>query len=593
MKNGVLLFLSEVHLTNTGHLVETIYQTPEQEAVSCHQTNGATVKYLSKILASQGESIDRIFAFSTKRTQENIEYLAGPDNRSQQATQRDIFLQDVAEILPDARERIVYVDFDENYPAESTMDYVMLMVDTIRESIGADGREWNIYTDLTGGMRHAATLMLAVLHMLKYIGIGIGDAFYANYNRRQPDRNRIERVTVIHRMFELVSSTDAFINYARLDEIESYFQQVPASAQSQQLHQLLEAFGRFSSAVQICRVGLFDKALQDMASSLAEFKAYEGKSAQEKLFAQVLEALEQDYGTIFNPQASHIDIIRWCIRKKFLQQAMTLFNEWIPAEIVRYKIFYPAPEYSNVINDNCRHFNMGYKPDEAVFVYEFNKLSINRIIGTASASETANPLQPFREFMLGGAEGPLPDNVSHFKLRKILLQIDIVGKIKDGYLSGTISHAMLKNNYQELFLLLNHKRKKEMPLDWISYFKKAKLTRKVLYQYLAKAPEILISNILDDKALITETSVKEVNKIENTVAKRGFIFDNILQKMLDKKLVKTCVSKEKLVDILEKVYWLHKQRNEINHANKSQAAATNQQLEQCMLETMDAIEGVR
>ena len=152
---------------------------------------------------------------------------------------------------------------------------------------------------------------------------------------------------------------------------------------------------------------------------------------------------------------------------------------------------------------------------------------------------------------------------------------------------------MLKNNYQELFLLLNHKRKKEMPLDWISYFKKAKLTRKVLYQYLAKAPEILISNILDDKALITETSVKEVNKIENTVAKRGFIFDNILQKMLDKKLVKTCVSKEKLVDILEKVYWLHKQRNEINHANKSQAAASNQQLEQCMLETMDAIEGVR
>ena len=143
MKNGVLLFLSEVHLTNTGHLVETIYKTPEREAVSCHQTNGATVKYLSKILASQGESIDRIFAFSTRRTQENIEYLAGPDNRSQQAPQRDIFLQDVAEILPDAREHIVYIDFDENCPAESTMDYVMLMVDTIRDSIGADGREWS------------------------------------------------------------------------------------------------------------------------------------------------------------------------------------------------------------------------------------------------------------------------------------------------------------------------------------------------------------------------------------------------------------------------------------------------------------------
>ena len=103
MKNGVLLFLSEVHLTNTGHLVETIYKTPEQEAVSCHQTNGATVKYLSKILASQGESIDRIFAFSTRRTQENIEYLAGPDNSSKQAPQRDIFIKYVSEIHTDAR----------------------------------------------------------------------------------------------------------------------------------------------------------------------------------------------------------------------------------------------------------------------------------------------------------------------------------------------------------------------------------------------------------------------------------------------------------------------------------------------------------
>ena len=108
-----------------------------------------------------------------------------------------------------------------------------------------------------------------------------------------------------------------------------------------------------------------------MAQSVAEFKAYKGKSAQEKLFAQVLETLEQDYGTIFNPQSTHMDIIRWCIRKKFLQQAMTLFNEWIPAEIVRCKIFYPAPEYSHVISVACQKHNLGYELDANVFVYEF------------------------------------------------------------------------------------------------------------------------------------------------------------------------------------------------------------------------------
>lgn len=591
MKNGVLLFLSEVHLTNTGHLVETIYQTPEQEAVSCHQTNGATVKYLSKILASQGESIDRIFAFSTRRTQENIEYLAGPDNRSQQALQRDIFLQDVAEILPDAREHIVYIDFDENCPAESTMDYVMLMVDTIRDSIGADGREWNIYTDLTGGMRHAATLMLAVLHMLKYIGIGIGDAFYANYNRRQPDRNRIERVTVIHRMFELVSSTDAFINYARLDEIESYFQQVPASAQSQQLRQLLESFGRFSAAVQICRVGLFDQALQDMAQSVAEFKAYKGKSAQEKLFAQVLETLEQDYGTIFNPQSTHMDIIRWCIRKKFLQQAMTLFNEWIPAEIVRCKIFYPAPEYSHVISVACQKHNLGYKLDANVFVYEFYKFNLEQIAQKNIAAVSGKPLKDFRAFMQGGAEGPLPDNVPNAPLARLVDQLGSITEIREFYNCGLLKHEVFQSKYKELYLLLDYRRQKENKKTWSKFFAKAKLTKANLINYLANAPAELINTILgiENEASGSEKGLSE----QPEKSSHGFAYEDILREMLEKKLAKTNVTTKELIAVLQNAYWLHKQRNEINHANKSQAAASNQQLEQCMLETMDAIEGVR
>ena len=73
----------------------------------------------------------------------------------------------------------------------------------------------------------------------------------------------------------------------------------------------------------------------------------------------------------------------------------------------------------------------------------------------------------------------------------------------------------------------------------------------------------------------------------------GFAYEDILREMLDKKLAQTNVTTEELIVVLQNAYWLHKQRNEINHANKSQAAASNQQLEQCMLETMDAIEGVR
>ena len=173
------------------------------------------------------------------------------------------------------------------------------MVDAMSVAMGNEVSEWTVHTDLTGGMRHAAVLMMSVLHLLKYKGINIGDAIYANYVTKDQSKNRIEDVSNIHRMFELVSSTDSFLNYATLREIENYFAKVPKEEKSDKLQRLLNALRDFSDAVKVCRTGKFESLLRELADSLDKFKQYSGKSTQEALFAQVLGALENPFFSLF------------------------------------------------------------------------------------------------------------------------------------------------------------------------------------------------------------------------------------------------------------------------------------------------------
>lgn len=600
MKNGVLVFLSEIHLDREGRLIATAYQAGNGKTISCHQTNAATIKYLMEILQARGETIDRIFAFSTRKTQEAIEYVAEEASMSCHRVQRDIFADDVAAAYPELLGRITYVDYDEDCQAENVTSYVMNMVDAICHATGAENQQWRIHTDLTGGMRHAATLMLAVLHMLKYTGIAIGDAYYANYSRNNQKQNRMENVSAIHGMFELISSTDALVNGARLSEIESYFQNVPQSAQSPQLRQLLAAFGKFSDAVLLCRAGLFLPALGEMSRALADFKAYESKSIYEKLFAQVLQALEREYGTLLAGSASRLDIIRWCIRKKFLQQAMTLFNEWISEEIVRRRIFYPAPDYREGIVAACTKFNMGFKSAATVLVYEFYKLSTQKAAYANLPQGAALPAKPFnayRIFMANGGGGDMPQHIPPDRLSNLLTAVEHIQQIQAEYLSARISHEAFCQKYPELYAFLDYKRQESIYQYWPEFFLHTKFKSTVLRNTLSVAPEAVLRRMFfpePAKPAPPQLEAKAEPHAEDDEfwAAYNGKYEHLkrLRAMLEAGLLKTDADRGTLIGILKNVHWLHKQRNEINHAKNDSYVVSNQEIVDCMLKTMDAIE---
>lgn len=614
MKNAVLLFLSEIHLTKGKYLSSTSYHAAPFADIKCIQTNEAAVKYLLQKLAGQQEMLDYIFAFSTQKTKESISYLDGKTGQQVSAIQRDIFASEVARVCPELADRVIYVDYDENCSAERIVSYVLKMVDKIRAVLGNEADSWRIHTDLTGGMRHAAVLMLSVLHMLKYSGIEIGQAIYANYFREDTSRNRIEDVSSIHRMFELVSSTDSCINFASMREVEKYFAAVPASEISKCLKDLLVSMQDFSDAVKICRTGRFEQSLKKLAANLQEFKNYQGKSAQEQLFAQVLETLEKDYGDIIKVEPSRADIIRWCIKKGFLQQAMTLFTEWMPGELVKRKLYYPSPVYDSEIRATCRKSDMGYKLFENVFVYDFcstleklrEKKENNKPYGI-----TKHSLSMVKIYFQNHQTGPLPEYIDKKLWKSFMQEVEHIADYQRQIRAGRLHIRDFVAEHECLAMVVEGRKKidgKRNGWKLYDYLMDYKLNAQTIYNYLTAVPGELLRELLERMSVVPdETQTNQVSIIEvpatpyyaddysNLILSTGtFNWDDrkeTICRMLNEGIVCTDTSDlENLLYVMEILSWLRKQRNEINHAYNGVDVASSEDVERYILLALKKIE---
>jgi len=599
LKNAVLLFLSEIHLSG-NRLSATEYDTEMYGKIKCDQTNEASVKYLMRKLAVSSEKIDRIFAFSTKKTQEDIRY-TDAEGHTVQKKQRDIFEENIIAEYPVLEGCITYVDFDENCDSRDMVKYVLKMASTMDEFMGDEVADWVVHSDLTGGMRHAAILMMSVLHLLKYRGIKIGEAVYANYYRLDQSKNRIEDVSGIHQMFELVSSTDSFFNYGTLREIDAYFSKVPYAEKSDELRRLLDALREFSDAVKVCRTGKFEPALNELYDSLEKFKAYGEKSAHEALFSQILGALEKDYRELLSKDRSRIDIIRWCIRKGYLQQAMTLFNEWMPKDVVRFKLYYPNPLYAKQIYNICLNDNKGYKKFENVFVDDFYS-TVGRLKCIALAKDAQSEAKSskffagFRELMRNEGKSEYPENIDNKKLERLISEIGKIDGIKQQIKRKKLTWGDFKKQHPDLFTLVRHEKKSLEQYRGVSAedFFIENMNCKMMYKYLANEKEEFLYTFFrirkQDKSHEEKDDAKRNS--EESINKQ---WENRWEKiceMLDDKVVLSVAERNIVESVIGALFWIRKQRNQINHAYSGLAVADNAQLEERMMNAMALIEKV-
>lgn len=358
MKHIMLLFLSEVHLNPDRTLSFSRYKNLDGMMIYCVQANESAVRRTADVLQKQGERLDCLFYFSTKQTQEEISYIDEiGDERTM--THEALFRERVQSFAA----HCIGIDYDESIRNEESIRRALSMADimgTFMEAQSWQPEDVELHVDVTGCFHHASMMMMAVMQLLKYRGVRTMSVLSSNRREQQ-----VENVTDIYRLFNFISGAHEFIHFGNIREITAYMEGAEQTAETKRL---LQTMDDFTNVVRICWTGKIMALAKELQEALNHFEKAGSVSLQEKIFLRILEVFKWEYGSLLKEDFTNFDIIRWCVEKGCLQQAMTLCSEWLPGEIVGRHIFYPVKD--SIIAE-CNRQKANYQTWQQYFLNDF------------------------------------------------------------------------------------------------------------------------------------------------------------------------------------------------------------------------------
>ena len=193
----------------------------------------------------------------------------------------------------------------------------------------------HLYMDMQGGERNSVSQMNAIVELLKRQGITIQGRYANDFEPKRPiPLHTIREASKEYRTYDLISAMDSFKRYGWGDSLKEYFDGFMRGSSKEQ--KLIEAVQQASSAISKCNANGFDGAIQKIKSLREDFKNPETITELDVVYQDIRE----DYGRLFDADYPHVAQIRWCLDKKFLQQALTIFEAKMPQEFVLSGLIY-------------------------------------------------------------------------------------------------------------------------------------------------------------------------------------------------------------------------------------------------------------
>lgn len=380
-KNFLLLFLS------SGKKPPAKYKiTDTTDPITTLHSNESAVYKLDALLKAKGEKIDKIFVFSSKATRskmlfdklspvlktkkyEEMTILAkkcfNSDNASTEDHEKlkaildeafgpttvDFFKDRIKNIV--APDDVISVPYNENATMDEALSDVGEMGKIILKELSKIRGEnpvlseeelsqgVTMHADMTGGMRNASMMMLGVMRLLDFSKLKMGMVLYSNWEAGR-SVNYIEDSGNVYRFFDLVAGATEFARYGSVEKLTEYYGMSDSPdleydakyGISKELFELVKAMGYFARSIKLCRYGEFEDACCALNDRISAFEKSgpEYVDANDKLFATLLPTIKESYNKILGPH-DDLDIIVWCVKQGYLQQAMTLYTERVPEYI--------------------------------------------------------------------------------------------------------------------------------------------------------------------------------------------------------------------------------------------------------------------
>ncbi len=205
----------------------------------------------------------------------------------------------------------------------------------IREGNSDQGLQKNnnktidLYMDMQGGDRNSVAQMNAIVSLLERQGVTVRGRYANDFipKRSQP-LHTIRETTPEYRTYYLISAMEAFSRYGWGDGLKDYFKGSIRSRDKE--GELIKAIEQASSAISKCNADGFDSAVRKIEKLKPKFENTEKITQMDVVYRDI----EEDYAKLFGAEHRYVEQIRWCLDKKFLQQAFTIFEAKMPNEFV-------------------------------------------------------------------------------------------------------------------------------------------------------------------------------------------------------------------------------------------------------------------
>ncbi|RGO02003.1 MULTISPECIES: TM1812 family CRISPR-associated protein [Megamonas] len=543
---------------------------------NCKHTNETALKYIAWKLNQEQQQIDEIYAFISEQV-------------------RETSLDKFKELIQDEyyKDKIIDVPLYNNGEMKGSFKSISEMFDKLQ-----DYKEKNpddtvvIHVDMTGGLRHASMLMLALIRMLKYIGMELGLVLYVNFNTA-----KIENASDIMDMFTLLGGAEEFNSFGSVNQIQNYFDKLNSKklrTSSSALELLLEEMRDFSEAIKVCTnykdmtnvLSLLGEALS-IYKRIIKLKANR-LSEQELFFAKLILVIEKTYADILpkdNKPSSVPAIIKWCAKRDFLQAAITFYTEWIPVYLIENKLVIIKDAS---IEEECRknkawsnwqvNFFKNYRKEEIqtnTENIEINELTYNtiRILIDRGLSATK---------ILGKIKGK--NKIFDKFLEEIVKFIKQFDKASEKLRFNKKVDSLAKDNVIKYIL------KESMPKNHLGDFK-SYLAKRVSREDGNLEAVILnaVKNVDKDK-IIAYFGLKEDKKL--TTGEKSKERKEVFKEMLEKNIIETRLPKERLLQFVEEYSnYVNDWRNQVSHANSLAASReSNFDIAQAIINSVNLID---
>ena len=539
---------------------------------NCKHTNETALKYIAWKLNQEQQQIDEIYAFISEQV-------------------RETSLDKFKELIQDEyyKDKIIDVPLYNNGEMKGSFKSISEMFDKLQayKEKNPDDKVV-IHVDMTGGLRHASMLMLALIRMLKYIGMELGLVLYVNFNTA-----KIENASDIMDMFTLLGGAEEFNSFGSVNQIQNYFDKLNSKklrTSSSALELLLEEMRDFSEAIKVCtNYKDMTNVLSLLNDSLKIYKRIiksksNRLSEQELFFAKLILVIEKTYADILpkdNKPSSVPAIIKWCAKRDFLQAAITFYTEWIPVYLIENKLVIIKDAS---IEEECRK-NKAWSNWQVSFFKNYRMSQSSQI-----------KLEDVEEYELtySTVRGLIESDLSANK---------ILGKVKDknkkfsDFLKETIDFIKKTTRYRFYKAVVNLSNnsilkqilRESMPKNENDF--EVYLTRRLI-----KENSNLEAVVLNSVKGIEKNRVREIFDLKEdkklTTVEKSKERREMFKEMLEKNIIETKLPKERLLQFVEEYSnYVNDWRNQVSHANSLAASReSNFDIAQAIINSVNLID---